>query len=428
MQIDFSLMPYQEDFVFDAASPIVGLAAGKGAGKSWAAMNKAIYLSAIHRGCEGIIASPTFGMTRRNLVPMLKRLQEENGLDIKGMERTNAPNQIRVNWGGVESVIHLDITIENFGRMNGTSPAWLIADEIDMARREDAELFIEEAIFRCRWPAPGQTSQVNLMGAPELNGVLGEYFGEKLTAEKQLYRWSMMQNYLLSDSYKERIKALIPLSKQAAWINGEFSYNVDGLVYDDFDPTENHTELTVQDVQETERVHVCWDINDGGTSVIIGVRRGAHFFVLDEWMAMKDTAAVIKKVKMQHWGDRAVLSCDPSCTQVFSYIHGSGLQHRIMNSAPEIEWRVTAVNSRFGTKSSYDGKIQRHLLINTKKCKVLTKCLGRQGYVKGEPDKKTWIEEAKTDISGPLDALGYLIYREWPYNPRKQVQQVLLRS
>jgi hypothetical protein len=143
---------------------------------------------------------------------------------------------------------------------------------------------------------------------------------------------------------------------------------------------------------------------------------------------MKDTEAVIERVKKQPWVKQAVLSCDPACTQVFTYIHKSGLKHQIMKSAPEVEHRVTAVNLRMGTQSMYEGKMLRHWLINTKMCPVLNKCAMRQGYINGAPDKKTKIEQAGTDISGPLDAIGYKTYRDFPYDPKGPAKPITLRG
>lgn len=428
-ELQISPMTYQEEALCDYETRFLGVSGGKRSGKSrMITCLKSIIHSSLHPGRTCIVASPTYGMTRRNLLPIYRELSRELNLTVEGLD-VKSPSELLIKWGDKTSTIILDCTIENFGRLNGLTLSGAFVDEVDKANVQDAKAFIEECTFRISGPAPGRKAQINITGAPELNGFMGEFFTTP-GPDKRLFKWSMMQNETLSDEYKNSILSTIPPSKQAGWVRGDFMYNLDGLVYEDFDLELNSTTMTIRDVLDTERIHVCWDINDGGTSVVLAVRRGPHLIVLDEWMAMAHTEAVIRKVKTQHWGDRAVLSCDPACQQVQSYIFNSGLTHRIMNAAPEIEWRVTAVNKRFGTSSMLDGQVRPHLLINTKKCKVLTNCLMRQGYEKGAPQKgqKYWIEEAKTDISGPLDALGYLVYRDWPYNPRKPVQQVKLRA
>lgn len=417
MTSNLTLTPqsYQVDALLNFSTPIIGVAAGKRSGKSHICIvQKVILASSLQPGYTFLVASPTFGMTRRNLLPLFRMEALRMGLKVEGLD-TKSPTEIKIHWGEKVSTIIFDVTVENYGRMNGLSLAGIYVDEIDKARFTDAEGFLEEALIRLSKPAPGHIAQLVVCGAPELNGYMAEFFIEKAGKDRTLYKWSMMSNAALSDEYKALQLTNIPLSKQAGWVFGEFMYNSDGLVYDEYDPEKNHIDFNIGDTKPHEKIQVCWDINDGGTSVVIGVRRGNFLIIFDEWMGMKDTEAVIAKVKLQHWADRAVLSCDPASTQVFTYIHKSGLEHQIMRSAPMVEHRVTSVNLRFGTSGMFETTIKPHLLINTKRCKILNRCLMRQGYQNGAPDKKTQIAEAKTDISGPLDALGYLVYREFPY-------------
>lgn len=412
MKIRLLAQQYQEEALLDVRTPIIGVAAGKRSGKSWVMIcMKAIYLSAIHAGKHIVVASPTYGMTRRNLLPIFRHLQEEMRLPIEGLD-VKSPTELKITWGGKTSTIHLDVTIESFGRMNGMSLAAVLADEIDKARHEDALAFLEEASIRLSAPARGEVAQLIVCGAPELNGAMAEYFLENPSKDKKLFTWSLMQNKCVSEEYKQRILATIPDSKKAGWVFGQFMFNSEGIVYGDFDPVENMVCIDWADVKPNEEIHVSFDINDGGTSVVLFVRRGNYIFVLDEWMKMAHTKAVLERVRKQPWAERAVITCDPACTQVFPYIVESRLKHRIMNSAPEVNWRVTAVNGRFKTANG-----DRFLFIHPR-CKVLKKCLMRQTYIKGEPDKRTPMPEAGTDISGPLDALGYGVFREFPYNPR----------
>lgn len=428
MQLELNPMEYQQEALFDFTTPIVGVSGGKRSGKSrMITCLKSIILSSMHPGKPGVVASPVYGMTRRNLLPIYRELAEQLGIVIEGLD-VKSPDCLKVRWGDKVSTIWLDCTIENYGRMNGLSLAWGFADELDKARPEDAAAFVEELIIRCSNPYGGQIAQINLTGAPELNGFMAEFFVEQASANKKLYKWSMMDNEMLSDEYKQRILDTIPENRRAGWVEGEFMYNTDGLVYDSYDPNLNHTNLTIADIRPSDVVDVSWDINDGGTSCYISVKRGQHEFFIQEWVKMKDTEAVIERVKKMPWVHQAVLSCDPACTQVFTYIHKSGLKHAIMKSAPEIAHRVTAVNNRMGTQSMYEGVMTRHWLINTRTCPVLNKCLMRQGYINGVPDKKTWIEAAGTDISGPIDAVGYKTFRHFPYSPRGPVAPITLRG
>lgn len=415
--------PYQEEALLDVSTRFLGVSAGKRSGKSrLISILKALLLASIHPGKPGLIASPVYGMTRRNLVPIIRMYNEVLGLNIRGLN-SKAPGTLEIDFGPHTSIIHLDVTIENFDRLNGLSLAWACVDECDKARRSDMEAFAEELIIRISDPYPGRTAQINFTGAPELNGWMAEFFIENPAPNKKLFKWSMMQNGMLSEEYKASILATIPESKQAGWVRGEPMYNTDGLVYVDFDPKENHTDLTINDILPHETIDAAWDINQGGCNVYFSVTRGKHHFTVLEWPKMHSTEKVLEKIGKQTWSPQVVLTCDPACTQVLPYIqkakdiNGKTLRNRIMTSAPDIEWRVTAMNIQFGTKLPLNGVPTRRHLVNTKICKVLTKCLQRQAYVKGEPDKKTWIDEAGTDISGPVDGVGYRVYRDFPYKP-----------
>lgn len=409
--IEFELMPHQVDFVFDVTTPIVGFMGGMRTGKSVSAVHKAIYLSAIHRGKTGVLLSPTSGMTQRNLVPIFRDLANRYNLQIAGLEH-KLPSRLEIKWGDKISVISLECSAENHDRLNGMTLAWAGLDEADKCMSGTAELAVEQMLFRTSDPTLPYPGQVFITSTPEGQAFMSNFFIEQAGPKKKLYSAAMTQNYLLSKDYIEKILETVPAHKRPAYVQGlPIAFNQDA-VYADYDDELNHTDLTLADITGTDTVHVSFDLNLGGMSVIIGFDRDGKRYIVEEWMKLKDTEEVLERVKKQPWAKQALITCDPACTQVFPYIHRAGLRHKIMTAAPPIEWRITSVNRRF-----CDGNDRRHLFINTNKCKVLNKCLINQTYVNGQPDKKTKIPEAGTDISGPVDALGYLIYRDFPYRP-----------
>jgi len=447
MQLDMAKIPVMpQEFQIPAftnfTTPIVGVSGGKRSGKSRIiSCEKLLVATSIHPGGDFVLASPTNGMNRRNLWPLLKEIAARMGIKFEGSGKLgpNMPPFIQIRWGDKVSTIHLDISIENYGRINGLSLAGVYVDEIDKARASEAEGFLEEALIRLSKPYPGQIAQLNVTGAPELNGYFHEFMVEKNMGDRILYKWSMLENMAISAAYKDAQMRQIPPSKRAGWIHGDFMFNSDGMVYSDYDPALNHTNFTMEDLEpgrvfENADVFVAWDINNGGCAVNLMVRHGRHIFILAEWVKMESTKHIIDKVKKQWWAKRAILTCDPASTQVLPYIKEAayyGVRNMVMTKAPEIDWRVTAVNKRFGTSSAFRGTELRHLLVNTKTCKTLNKCLMRQQYIRvGDeniPDKKMWLEEAGTDISGPIDAMGYPVYMLFPYNPKNPGSQVSLR-
>jgi hypothetical protein len=79
---------------------------------------------------------------------------------------------------------------------------------------------------------------------------------------------------------------------------------------------------------------------------------------------------------------------------------------------PPIKDRVNSVNAMLLNNSG-----NRRLLINTRICKELTKCLEQQTYDKsGMPDKNSNVDHM-------LDAAGYFIYRMYPLTGQATVRQ-----
>jgi hypothetical protein len=350
-------------------------------------------------------------MTQRNLVPLFRQLNEKYKLNIIGLESMR-PSQLQLKWGDKVSTIILEVSAENHDRLNGMTLAWAGLDEADKADINVVELAVEQMSLRTSDPTAPYPGQLFITSTPEGHGFMHDYFITRANSLKKLYSAAMTDNYLLSQEYIDRILETIPAHKRPAYVQGlPVTFNTES-VYVDFDDKLNHTDLTTSDITPHELVHVSFDLNLGGMSVVIAIDRNNQRHVISEWMKLKDTEQVISRIKQQPWANQALITCDPACSQVFPYIHRSGIRHKIMTAAPFVDWRITSVNTRF-----CDGNSKRHLFINTKACKVLTKCIVNQGYVNGAPDKKTHIPEAGTDISGPVDALGYLIYRDFPFRP-----------
>lgn len=411
MKIEFELMPHQEGFVFDLETPIIGFMGGMRMGKSVAAVHHAILLSAVHAGKAGALLSPTFGMTQRNLVPIFRELNQKYDLKIEGLD-VRAPSQLSIRWGDKVSTIYLSVSAENHDRLNGMSLAWAGLDEADKAPPDVVELAVEQMGIRTSNPTAPYPGQVFITSTPEDSGFMASYFIEKDNEMKHLYKAAMTDNITLDAAYIERMLETIPAHKRQAYINGEPIFLSDDQVYTDYDDVLNHTDFTEKDLTVNDPVYVSFDINDGGMSVVCFTVRDKTAIVFKEFMGLKDTMVVLNTIKAQPWVHRVILTCDPASTQVFPFIRDSGIKHRIMMKAPEVAHRVHAVNRKF-----CDASGKRTLLINKNTCKILHKALIRQKYVNGVPDKKTKLLEAKTDVSGPLDALGYGIFLLFPYNP-----------
>lgn len=418
LELEFELFEYQEGFVFDCDNSTIVMKGGMGSAKSTAFVHHCIFMSAVHAGKPGAAMSPTFPMTQGNLVPIFRELIDKYELDASGLE-SSEPKFIDMHWGSKTSRIWLNRTAENHGRLNGMNLAWAGLDEADKCRPQDVVLAVEQMAFRCRNPVNGYPAQVFLTGTPEGKAFLYDFCESgKVDA---IYHARTDQNYMLPKHYIPNLLKQIPKHKHKAYLEGEFVSLTDGGVYKSYDFKENNITMTLGDYNsQTDQLWFSFDLNYGGMSCVFFIIRDKKIYFVKELMGLLDTDVLLTRVKkeLDNWKiphQNAILTCDPACTQALPIIKKHGFRTKIMQSHPPIEWSVTAMNGMF-----MDANNERKAFVNIKTCPIFSKCLSIQQYVNGEPDKKTKIPEAKTDVSGPVDAGRYGLFVNFPYRPGAQ--------
>lgn len=428
--IEFELMEYQEDFVFDTEHSEQGFTGGFRTGKSVGAVHKSIFLSCLHRGKDGALLSPTYGMTKRNLLPIFRKLKEQYRLNIEGLNVRN-PSQLAIKWGDKTSIIHLDISAENHDRLNGVSLAWAGLDEADKCiNPEIAELAWMQMGSRLSDPVTGEKGIRFATSTPEGFGFMYNTFVETpqdfteeekaaRTKEVHLYTASMLENYMLPESYVEQQLRSLPKHLHRPYILGEFTNINKNVVYCEFDRDLSNTTLTLSDMKENEVLHVGIDFNNNGMSAVGFIIREDKAYIIYECIGSLNTKALAAKLTKDLADRKFVTYPDPACVQNKSSADNTDLvilrQHnfkiQLMNSHPEVQDRVNSVNARFNNI-----KDERRLFVNRNTCPLITKALLQQVYdSSGVPQKKTKLAgTVATQVDGPVDALGYAVYTLWP--------------
>lgn len=428
--IEFELMEYQEDFVFDTEHSEQGFTGGFRTGKSVGAVHKAIFLSALHRGKSGALLSPTYGMTKRNLLPIFRKLRDLYRLNIEGLSSAN-PAQIQIKWGDTYSTIHLDISAENHDRLNGVSLAWAGLDEADKCiNPEVAETAWMQMGSRLSETAPGEKGIRFATSTPEGFGFMYNTFCEEnpeLTEDERvarrrevhLYTASMLENYMLPESYVEQQLRSLPKHLHRPYILGEFTNINKNVVYVEYDRDLSNTNLTLNDMLPEEVLHVGMDFNNNGMSAVGFIIRDQVAYVIYECIGSLNTKALATKMKKDLEGKKFVVYPDPACIQNKSSSDNTDLiilrqfqfKIQLMSTHPEVQDRVNSVNARF-----CNIKEERRLFVNKAKCPLTVKALLQQVYdSSGVPQKKIKLAgTTATQIDGPLDALGYGVFTLWP--------------
>lgn len=424
-EVKLKLMPHQVPFVTDITNKYIGFTGGFRAGKSRAAVWKAIYLAGIHRGKDAVLMSPTYGMTQRNLIPIIREVMPMTGLEYnrKEIHNNKAPDVLQIKFGPYTSTIHLGLSAEHFDRLNGMSLAWGGLDEADKCNSMDqAWEAYDQLASRLSDPVKGMQAQAFATSTPEGYGFMYKRFVKEQLKSMILYKCSMRSNILLPPGYIEDQLERIPASKHKAYIDGEFCNIFNSVVYPEFSREENHSDITLADVHPTAPLHVGLDFNvDNMAAVIHVILPDGNPVAVLELTGLRDTPAMIQAINKIRGNrqvfvypdasgkNRQVTGMDTSHAQ----LKAAGFILRVHAANPSVGDRINCMNAMF-----LNGLGQRRYKINTRLCPNYTDGLEQQAWVKGEPDKSKTF-----NLDHAIDAGGYFNTFTYPLQGRPGLRQ-----
>ena len=159
-KLEVKLLPHQYELLADTSTKIIGLVSGYGAGKTYAAVRKALQLAFLNPGCAGVITEPTYPLLRDILFGDLENALVEWRVPYK-FNKSSAVFTLDVN--GAKTPI-LCRSMENWERLIGINAAWIICDEFDTSKTEIALKAYEKLLGRLR---AGNTRQFIITTTPE---------------------------------------------------------------------------------------------------------------------------------------------------------------------------------------------------------------------------------------------------------------------
>lgn len=399
-----TVLPYQKEFILDTTTPVIGMVAGKGSGKTFAFAMKAIHLAQLNVGYTGLLTEPTYPMVMDTLLPTLLGILDDNRIPYK-FRKSPTPNLYIQFKTGISTILLR--SAENHIRQRGINAAWIGCDEIDVMRKQDAQAAFETYTGRLR---DGKVRQMFVTSTPEGYSWMYDFFVKNADTTKRLIRAKTTDNPHLPPDYIDRMMAAYPANLIEAYINGEFVNLQNTAVYYNFDRNLNHTDDTMADYPQ-HILHISLDFNIGNTNAVTSIIHKDLPRVLDEF-TVHDTAAFIEEVKHRYPNRKVIVYPDSSgknrsansALSSIAMIKNAGFELCYRSVNPRVMDRVNAVNAMF-----LNGKGERRLLINTTKCPDLTECLEQQVMVNGAPEKNV-----KDDKSHKNDALGYFISYRYP--------------
>lgn len=396
-----TLLPHQRAFVDDTEHLLLGLCAGFGAGKTVALCAKAVFLAMDNPGKVGALFQPTYQMVLDVWVRSFDEFLDRFGIDFDYRASPQPEYTLHLPHGQCTILCR---TLEAVNRIRGTNLAFALADEIDTSKFELAQKGAEMILARLRG---GTSPQFALASTPEGYGFMWNTFDQKAGADRHLIRAKTQDNPHLPPGFIDSLYANYPPQLLAAYLQGQFTALDKTTVYSYFDRDVHWSD---EELRPDDMIYAGCDFNVGTCFIEICIRRGDVYHFIDEYH-VKDTPTIATRLKEQYAQhiERGLLTVVPDAASKhrtttnasesdLAILKRSGLRIKVQNANPLVEDRVNAVQM---------------LLLNNRlrvhpSCKYLIRALETQTYnQKGTPDKSgTGLD----DKSGPVDAMGYVIY------------------
>jgi hypothetical protein len=368
-------------------------------------------------GEHGVIISPIAGMNQRNIVPILKRILPTTGLDYD-RERlaNNYVDYIEFKIGNKISRLWLNVSAENYTRMNGMSLAFGGMDEADLCRNAEIgyNAFTELGNRLSESPNAIQFA----VSTPEGYGFMYKRFVEEANEYTKITHVKMTDNFLLPKNYIQSRLANIPSSKHKAYIDGQFANINTTLVYPDFDRVLNHTDYTLKDKPLGSALHVGLDFNIENMAATTHIIKDGLPYCVEELVGLRDVPTMIQAIKTRY--PSTPILCYPDASGKNRNATGMDTAHAMLQQAgfklqvnaanPAVGDRINSMNAMF-----HNSLGERRYKVNTKQCPMYTRSLERQSWIKGEPDKSGNIDHV-------LDSSGYVISYMYPITGRRTMR------
>ena len=413
----------QYDFVA-ASEQFPAMVAGFGAGKSHAAIWRALRLKREYPKQSVAYYLPTYDLVSRMALPRFEETLTSIGARFK-INKNDSVIDIE-NCGQI-----ILRTMDNPARIVAYEVADSILDELDTLPTDKAREVWNKAIARNRQKKPDRSlNTVGVATTPEGFRFVYERWKKAPAPGYRLIRASTMSNAAnLPDGYIDSLRSSYPSNLLAAYLDGEFVNLTAGSVYPEFDRALN---ASTQTIQTSEPLHIGMDFNVGKMSAVVFVLRDGDPHAVDELTGILDTPAMIAAIKARYEGHAIFVYPDASgnsrksnnaSESDISLLRNARFTVLVAPSNPAVKDRILAMNqmicsvvdapaNTLGLEMRGDKQVIRRLRVNVDRCPAFVEGLEKQAYDKnGEPDKTSGLDHVN-------DAGGYAIFYKFPVRGR----------
>ena len=213
--------------------PEIGISAGYGSGKTYAAHAVAVKMAALNQGFVGCVMEPTSDMVRRIWAPKFEDFLDSFGIPYTPRVAPYVSHTL--HFPGGDSTI-LGLSFENWSRIVGDDWAFAIIDEVDTAKASIAQRAYDKILGRIR---VGNFNQLHCYSTPEGFGFHYQTFGTDAAREgkrRALLRMKTSDNaHNLRPGFVDDLLSRYTHEQCRAYLEGVYQNLATGTVYDRFD-------------------------------------------------------------------------------------------------------------------------------------------------------------------------------------------------
>lgn len=373
--------------------------------------------------------APTYPQIRDIFYPTIEEVAEKMGLTCR---IKTGDHEVQLLSGSRLRSLVICRSLEHPERIVGFKIGRALVDELDVMPLLKAQMAWRKVIARMRWgkdvkDAAGRpfVPQIDVTTTPEGFRFMHQQFVKNVRDKPSLERlYGIVQASTfaneanLPEGYIDSLMESYPEQLISAYLHGQFVNLASGSVYSHYDRVKNRTDAKAED---SEPLHIGMDFNINKMSAIVHVVRNGRPRAVAELVKLRDTPAMIEKIKERFWEykdgqwkqTRAITvypdaagnsgsSKDASKTDI-ALLKQAGFIVSAPNANPPVRDRILAMNMGF-----CDNKQDRKYLVNDDTCPTYAEALEQQAYnAAGDPDKTA-------DQDHPNDAAGYFIHRRFP--------------
>lgn len=393
----------QFDYI-TAQEPFPALVSGFGAGKTEAAVKRAIIGKLIYPTLNRGFYEPTYDLVRMIAFPRFEEALTDLGIPYRLFK--SPLNYIQIEGAGKIFFRSMDTP----NRIIGYEHADADIDELDTLKAEDAADVWRRISSRNRQVKPdGALNTIGVTTTPEGFKFVYKTWKKDPKQGYRIIQAKTTSNPHLPDGYVDSLMAIYPEQLITAYINGEFVNLTSGTIYIGFDRTLNNTNRTWNG---KEPVYIGMDFNVGKMAAIVHVKDKDGPKAVDQIVNGYDTPDMIRIIKDRYrdcsisvypdasGGSRK--SVNASITDI-AELESAGFRVVANKKNPFVKDRINAMNKAF-----CDGSGNRSYKVNVAMCPDYADSLEQQVWgASGEPDKTQNKDHTN-------DAGGYFISHDYP--------------